>query len=265
MPAAIDAQWADSIASALDDAFCGRFDTDTYPDSWLWQEGTGKEGVPKQMVNAWKCSKRIAALVTAQAIAQMACFLMGWSGARLAADSVWMKPPRWREGGYHQDEMDIFGPADLITCWVALSDMSVSNGSLNYARGSHTWRRDMVLLDRTAGGDRPREFVARLAATQDIAVEFCSVEAVKGSISFHHGRTWHGTTANETDSWRSAIGIHLIRSDAQFAKMSGGHVLGRYKLTGTLDLDENFFPIVHGAQPPRSAFIDAYCVDGERG
>lgn len=81
--AAIDEARIRRILSAINKAFSGQFDTGAYPDSWLWQEGTSKENLPKQMVNAWKCSRVVAELILSETVARAACHLMGWEGTRL--------------------------------------------------------------------------------------------------------------------------------------------------------------------------------------
>lgn len=263
--ASIGLEIIDAAARGLEDAFEGRFETGAYPDSWLWQKGTSLEGVPRQMVNAWKCSLRVARLVLSREIARDACGLMGWRAARLAADSVWFKPPSWRAGGYHRDEMDLFAPADLITCWVALDDMTAENGSLHYAVGSHRWESHPDDDVGVNAGDRPRANLEQIAARQGVAASFANVVAPKGSVSFHHGRTWHGTTPNVTTAWRRALGIHLVQADACFAAAEGGHVLGRYKVSGSDHLDENFFPILWREDGTQSKFVDEYCARGRRG
>ena len=265
VPSALEPSWAATIDRSLEDAFAGRFDTGAYPDSWLWQEGTGKENLPRQIVNVWKCSLTCARLVLSSEIAAAACSLMGWTGARLAADSVWMKPPHWREGGFHKDEMDLFRPSDMITCWVALTPMQAENGSLTYISGSHLWPSIDPKEEGLNAGDVPHHALIGIAERRGLAGSPHTVTAPAGSISFHHGRTWHGSTPNTTDHWRNAIGIHLVQQETQFASAIGGHVLGRYKLTGRWDLDDNFFPVVWRADGARSAYLDCYLRDGLRG
>jgi phytanoyl-CoA hydroxylase len=265
MPASVSLEIVDDVRSGLEDAFEGRFDTGAYPDSCLWQKGTSIEDVPRQMVNAWKCSLRVSRLVLSASIARTASCLIGWKAARLAADSVWFKPPNWRAGGYHRDEMDVFTPSDLVTCWVALDDVRSDNGSLHYAVGSHLWESHAEDDLDVNIGDRPQRSIIDIAARQGIQASFESVVGPRGTLSFHHGRTWHGTTPNTTLDWRRALGIHLIRCDASFTSAQGGHVLGRYKTSGSSHLDDNFFPLLWSASGVRSQFLDAYCLTGRRG
>ncbi|MDR3592451.1 MAG: phytanoyl-CoA dioxygenase family protein [Negativicutes bacterium] len=255
----IDAGSVEPVLEAFNDIFDGKFETGAFPDSCQWQRGTSFEHLPRQALNGWKSDRRIARLVTAEPIAALAARLMGWAGARLATDSLWMKPPGWQAGGFHQDTIPAFDPRETITCWITLTPVSERNGSLVYARGSHRWKKQRLDGPDLKPGDRPQSYVTRLGQSQGERVEFHAIEAPVGSISFHNGLTWHGSHRNATDGWRNALGIHLIPADAQFAPEPGGFIFGRYKKNGALDLDENFFPVLSGQ---RSVFIDHYCQNG---
>ncbi len=58
---------------------------------------------------------------------------------QLMAVELFAKPARVGSGvPYHQDNGYFnLAPADALTCWVALDDSSLENGSVYYARGSH--------------------------------------------------------------------------------------------------------------------------------
>src|ERR1700743_13418 len=72
--------------------FAGRFDTGVYPDEWYWREGMSLPDVPRHMANAWKADLTVAKLALSEDIGRAAARLTGWSGARLAQDTIWWKP-----------------------------------------------------------------------------------------------------------------------------------------------------------------------------
>ena len=64
------------------------------------------------------------------------------SGARVAQDQIWAKPPGASPLVFHRDSPYFdFVPDDVITVWIALDDMTCDDlGPLEYVAGSHRWQ-----------------------------------------------------------------------------------------------------------------------------
>ena len=119
-------------------------------------------------------------------------------------------------------------------------------------------------------------------------------------MSFHHGKTWHGSGKNPSDTkgislplhprpfirpiWptksefassqnsnrsnfdiskqeRISLVVHLIRSDSVFIDGVVGYIYGRYKVYGSNKMDETFFPISYTKEGYRSPMLMEFCKD----
>lgn len=94
-----------------------------------------------------------------------------------------------------------------VTAWLALGDVTVENGAMQFVRGSH--RLGAVAHHDTYGENN------LLSRGQEIAVEFdpadeVAVELGPGEISLHHGLTFHGSGPNTTDHHRVALAIRYV-------------------------------------------------------
>ncbi|MEZ6129860.1 MAG: phytanoyl-CoA dioxygenase family protein [Planctomycetaceae bacterium] len=132
-------------------------------------------------------------------------------GVSVFFSQVFCKPPE--VGGpkpVHQDNF-YFGPDNLdatLTVWIALDDANVENGCLFYADGSHTG----PVVNHEAPVDEP--FNLQIAAQQIGRYPMTAAPVPAGGISFHHGNTWHQSSANTSLRARRAVVFHYLRNDA---------------------------------------------------
>lgn len=103
---------------------------------------------------------------------------------------------------------------NLITAFIPLHDCDERNGTLFMVDGSHRWPESGV--DEGAAGNffsrapAVREaLVAAYAARNGSAAERVPMIIPKGHMSFHHGRTYHGSGPNRADHPRRAVSVHL--------------------------------------------------------
>lgn len=213
------------------------------------------------LINAWRCSHAISALVTSPELGAAVTRLMGWrkEGCRVAQDQVWIKPPCSGALSFHRDTPYLdFAPKEVCTVWIPFDDINRPNvGALEYCRGSHRWqggrrgsakqfyKADYTALLRIAVQD---EECARSGTSVDSPVAL-EAEVVKtfgcgGCCSFHNGNTWHGSGPNETGGWRRGIGIHYIRGDATFSEDCGRLWQPFRHPDGSNALQDHFFPVV---------------------
>ncbi len=119
-------------------------------------------------------------------------------------DQFLAKPPGKSVPTYwHQDEgywgrnLDEKG----ITCWIPLQDVDATNGCMHFIDGGHK------------AGVLPHHLVEGMAS--DLLT--CEVDEAKtivcpirrGSVTFHHSKTPHMTTANVGKGWRKAVTNHM--------------------------------------------------------
>lgn len=237
--------------------FRGEFETGLYPDEWNWREGRDAGDLTRQICNAWKSDRTVARTVLDARIGRWCAKLRGWPGARINQDNVLWKPPRARPVGFHQDEsyQSWIVPPEMATCWIALDDTRPEGGTLEYARGSHRWGLSPPEVEFHAPDDPLREMRAA-AARAGAEPEIVPVVVPAGGGAFHHGRTYHGSGANHTERHRRAVVAHCMSSEARFHPTNVGYVYGRYKRTGSDEMDESFFPVLWREDGYRTPFLD---------
>jgi phytanoyl-CoA hydroxylase len=132
---------------------------------------------------------------------------------KLFGSQCFMKPPGGVQKPYHQDSAYFrIEPLSLVTCWIALDDVTVENGGMWVIPGSHTdgiydhsqpWevagRVDMQVPDDSI--DRSRETPITLSA---------------GSCSFHHSVLLHRSGPNQTDSHRRGLAVHYMSARSKW-------------------------------------------------
>ncbi len=100
---------------------------------------------------------------------------------------------------WHQDE-GYWGRNLLdkgITCWIPLIDVDADNGCMHFIDHGH---RDGVLGHRSMDGVQSDLLVCEPDASRCVA---CPIN--RGSVTFHHSKTPHMTTPNNSDAWRKAV------------------------------------------------------------
>lgn len=224
--------------------FAGRFETGVAPDEVNWQYGTGDPSLTRQICNGWKADSLIAEVVLDQRIGEALACLGGWQGARLIQDNVLWKPPGARPLGFHRDNAysSWFSPVDMLTCWIALDDVSAAGGTLEFVRGSHGW------LDRAEPEidfHGPADYRAPVREHQ---AEIVPVEVTAGGGSFHHGWTWHGSGSNQTSLHRRALVVHAAPIQARFDRENldrgNGLLYGHYCPAGSDAMPDAHFPVL---------------------
>jgi phytanoyl-CoA hydroxylase len=262
----IDLELVQRLRDRIQPLFHGEFETKVYPDEWYWRPGLSLPDVTREICNAWKCDRTIASVALSAEVGRLSAQLAGWPGARIGQDSLWFKPPGGgKEIALHQDGayIDYLTPAEMITCWIALDDVSVEIGTLQYVRGSHRW--PLISVEGEFHAPQKDYRWAMLETAQAAGVnepEIVSVTIPAGGCAFHHGLTWHGSGKNLSEtSPRRSLGIHTVSSDARFSDVQPGYIYGRYKHIDDDSMDETFFPILWTQNGYRSPHLAGYCDD----
>jgi ectoine hydroxylase-related dioxygenase (phytanoyl-CoA dioxygenase family) len=164
---------------------------------------------------------------------------------RINQDNVLWKPPGARSLGFHQDDsyQDWGSPSQMMTCWVTLDDTHATSGTIEYVRGSHMWPKSGPIKQFHAPDDEVSDMRAA-ARVAECEPDVVAIEVPAGSAVFHHGRTWHGSRNNHGSSHRRALVSHCMSSETTFADGAVSPVYGRYRRSGTNEMDESFFPIL---------------------
>ena len=255
----IEPEAAARLAARFAPNFRGEFETGLYPDEWNWREGRDSGDLTRQICNAWKSDRGVARAVLHPQVGLWCAKLRGWPGARINQDNLLWKPPGARPLAFHQDDsyQHWVVPPELCTCWIALDATSAAGGTIEYVVGSHRWDLAPPASQFHAPADYDSEM--RAAAARAGAVpEVVRVEVPAGGGVFHHGRTFHGSDTNRGAAPRRALVSHCMSSEARFHPANVGYIYGRYKRSGSTEMDESFFPVLWTEDGYRSAFLDEY-------
>lgn len=123
---------------------------------------------------------------------------------QLFHDQALFKPAH--QGGsvfWHQDNAYWrCRPANLVSCWLTLDDVDVSNGAMHVLPGSH-----LQAVDH----DRSQETSALLDLGNQVNTASANiVDLPAGGVMFHHCQTLHYTPPNTTTRQRRAFAIHYM-------------------------------------------------------
>jgi phytanoyl-CoA hydroxylase len=136
-------------------------------------------------------------------------------GVSVYFSQIFFKPP---EGGgpkpVHQDNF-YFGPNDLdgmVTAWLALDAATVENGCLFYGDGTN--QGPVVPHFAPPGEPFNLQIPALVAARHPMT----PAPVPKGGVSFHHGNTFHQSSANTSRNYRRAAALHYVNHHTRFER-----------------------------------------------
>ncbi len=170
-----------------------------------WRESLGPDKIlqlpnPSQNIPGWRDH------VYLQRIIEVGKELLG-DDLDYRYDQLIYKPPYnevellWhQDAGYHWP-----GAANYrsTTCWLALSRVTTAMGALQFIPGSHKQgiaeHHDATYKNPIGGA-----LEVMVDASQAVAVEY-----EPGDATFHHSRTLHYTSGNQTASPRRGLSTHL--------------------------------------------------------
>jgi phytanoyl-CoA hydroxylase len=132
---------------------------------------------------------------------------------KLFGSQCFMKPPGGIEKPYHQDSAYFtIEPMSLVTCWIALDDVTVENGCMWVIPGSHRGE----LYDHS----QPWDVGGRvdMQVPDDKIDRSCEtpITMSAGSCSFHHSMLLHRSGPNQTEGHRRGLAVHYMSSQSRW-------------------------------------------------
>jgi ectoine hydroxylase-related dioxygenase (phytanoyl-CoA dioxygenase family) len=206
------------------------------------------DAVVVQIVNIWEADEAYYRHIYHPQITRMVSELIGCDHLRVWHDQIQYKPPqvgtttRW-----HQDypAWPILEPADLVTAWVALDDVTIENGCMRMVPGSHRWG---VHPGLSAKEDfSPSYNPDLLPEGAEVGVEL--VEVRTGECSFHHCLIWHGSAVNLSPRPRRAIAVHYMPAYTRFAPRGRHPIDHLVEVAPGEPLRGKYFPDVYDKGP----------------
>jgi phytanoyl-CoA hydroxylase len=235
------------------------WETGIAPDEVNYVPGVTPPDRTRQLCNAWKADRVVAATTLSVRNASFAAQLAGLDGVRIGQDNLIWKPPGGKALLAHQDGayLDWLDPPNMTTCWIALDDTAADTGTIYYVRGSQRWTR------QPAGGEfhAPDDWLGYLIATAPEAadpdrLELVPIEVPAGGAAFHDAWTWHGSPPNErSDAERRAIISHFIDVRTRWNPEVAHPVYSRYRRPGEPEMDEAYFPVTWTSDGYRTPWL----------
>jgi len=179
---------------------------ETMAYDWAWEKGTPRDQREFKIVQAspTRYWPEINDSTFRKWAIEFASALMGkplefWYDQFLAKPPGKSAPTMWHQDeGYWGRNLDERG----ITCWMPFHDVDVKNGCMHFVDGGHKLG---VLTHHQPDHVQSDLLTCDLPATAKIVP--CPIKL--GSVTFHHGKTPHMTTANTTNAWRRILTQHL--------------------------------------------------------
>ncbi len=211
VPRLFEPEVVQRAVEGMDRIRAGEYDTGTPPDESPWKPGDDPNVLCK-IENPHVASRGVRELITHPALGRLIAELTG-------ARKVWAwwvqllyKPSGGKVGtsvGWHQDKQywHAWSPdSELLTCWVALSDVTEHSGPVRFLRGSHRWGL------KNAGDFFHQDIVAQKDAVpvpEGAAWDEVPAIIPPGGCSVHHMFTYHGSGPNLSGLPRRSFAIHL--------------------------------------------------------
>lgn len=131
---------------------------------------------------------------------------------KLFGSQCFMKPPGGIEKPYHQDSAYFaIEPMEIVTCWIALDEVTVDNGCMWVIPGGH--RLGLMEHADWAVGDRPDKQIPE--SQLDLSKE-TPILLSAGSCSFHHSLLPHRSGANRSTQARRGLAVHYMSSRSRW-------------------------------------------------
>lgn len=194
------------------EANCERLITEKEKHSydWAWDQSESKAERSFRIVQG--APARVWAAIAEEPfrrwIVRFGSALMGmdmefWYDQYLAKPPTNSVPTYWHQDeGYWGRNLEDRG----MTCWIPMHDVDPGNGCMHFIERGH---RDGVLEHRLVEGVQSDLLTCDVDESRMLAAPI-----KRGSVTFHHSKMPHMTTANVSGAWRKVITNHLQRVGA---------------------------------------------------
>jgi ectoine hydroxylase-related dioxygenase (phytanoyl-CoA dioxygenase family) len=255
----LDRDEVERVRDRFERAFAHEWETGLRPDEVNYEPGVTPPDRTRQLCNIWKSDRVLARTVLREETGRWAARLAGEPGMRLLHDNLLWKPPSGKALLAHQDAAytEFLEPANMTTCWMALDDTSRAAGTIHYVRGSGAWGR-LPTGGRFHAPDDWLGHMREVAPTDDW--ELVPIEVAAGGAAFHDGWCFHGSPPNEqADAQRRSIISHMVTTRSRWHPANRHPIYSKYMRVGSLEMSEDYFPVLYADDGGRSAWVDSYC------
>lgn len=189
-------------------------------DPEAWPEGeNGDPPAGGQHVafahNLWRNDAAYKRIAFDSRLARWAAQALGTTAVRLLEDNALTKESE--SGGelrWHQDySYWPLGQPNAVTIWIALDDVTVHNGAVRMASGSHLLGERLPAVFGTGAtyyAERRPSTVKSVSDPESIGLSVEAMEMRAGEATMHHALTWHASGPNTSETIRRAAVFRYV-------------------------------------------------------
>jgi ectoine hydroxylase-related dioxygenase (phytanoyl-CoA dioxygenase family) len=214
----LDAARVHVVQQAMDRVYAGTYNRDIRPAAVRNPvKPFGTKSSVQWVLNARLVDNELWNLATDPALGRAAASLLRTASVSVVEDQLLDKPNQGAPVNLHQDYSywRFSTSVNMLTCWIALSDMTVDMGPVELARGSHTWGFAARPRELIHGSSDEYLAVAQSVIPADAHFDFIPATVLRGGGVFFYGLTFHGSRGNSTDHIRRAISLHWAGEDCR--------------------------------------------------
>jgi hypothetical protein len=174
----------------------------------------------RKMDNKHITNAVVRELVGHAAIGRLVAEVTGASMVQAFASQALVKPTGGADNGnvgWHQDLQYWQGQlrGELLTAWVAISDVTAGSGPMRFVTASHTW--GLLNVGDFFSGDMGAIQARLRSARADARWDEVAAVLKPGAVSLHHNLTVHGSGPNLASWPRKSVAIHLRTEKSSLA------------------------------------------------
>jgi hypothetical protein len=221
----VDAEAVAIARRSLDRILAGQYQGDRRPPALQSSPHPifGSARTTHWLVNGRLLDADIWSLVTRAELGRAAARLLETTAVSVIEDQLLDKPPGGAPLATHQDYRywQFSTSPRILTCWIALDDMSPEIGTVQVVPGSHRWGQQAVerniAEDFQASVDGATHYlrVAEALRPPDAALQLTPVNVPAGGGVLFHSLTIHSSGMNTTDQRRRALSIHYAAAECR--------------------------------------------------
>jgi len=213
------------------------------------------------VVNGRLLDADLWSLVTRAELGRAAARLLETRAVSVIEDQLLDKPPGGAPLATHQDYRywQFSTSPRMLTCWIALDDMSPEIGTVQVVPGSHRWGHQVVernlAEDFRASVDGATSYlqVAEALRPPDAEIQLTPVIVPTGGGVLFHSLTIHSSGRNTTDRRRRALSIHYASAECRIIPVKTYDQAFPYCFARLKEGDRlvnKYLPEVYSADPP---------------
>lgn len=170
----------------------------------------GNESSVHWILNARVLDEDVWKLSTSRELGEMAASLLRARSVSIVEDQLLNKPPQGLPVNMHQDRAYWpFSRSDqMVSCWIALVDMTPELGPPEFVPGSQRWRLAERPTELIRGSDADWMQVVESARPDGQLIDVVPAVMPAGGAVFFHSLTFHGSRQNLTNAPRRAMSLH---------------------------------------------------------